>query len=884
MKRILDQKTFLSTRNSEVSSINEVFTNDIPWGDSLVGRLINSIARKGKIAFNVNMIDGVFKRLQRKFDEINEFGTVEISKSDKSFIAISTLFGTLKENIDKGEDIDLIITNVRDLILEFESSDYKKKDDMIGYLEKFLEFLEDLKKGGESESDSGEENEETKKNEFFIQTRKFLEGIVQISKVISSETQPVGRSKNPNLQNFLQVLAQIEENGKPLNLFLSKDKVEKSKIIDEAVNLCDLVIQDFKKEGNHKEYVNYSKIKNRLLEYKKLDFVTGNIYTYKTKDGKKINVKLISKTHDVRVGPDKKWMTKDDQKVKDLDDGMFSVIMPDKEGNYTSSSTQFAVPASSLSESLIFESNEVSPVKGNAAWKKIREIYSKSELQNFQKDLEDFIKFDEDDSEFESKKENVIKIGKQVISNVNTTAKPLTYDELVKEDLTQSQISNDLPKSISLFLRAILPLKENMGLLEYIPKIKDFTKNVLDSFSKMSEFLVKDTKSSDDPKKDEDQKKQESSNLSWENFLLVLEKSRYQNQIIEKFNEIFTDEVTKDFQVSEAKKVELEKKVKSGEKAINLSDLDLIDIVRIFRRAWRLHTPGSIPSGRSGGKVSISVFNEYEYAGGGSPGTATDPGAGPYRNKKTWDKWYNLVSQLTTDKKYRKIFDEGVPIKFGGSDEATSNGRKFLAFMTDMLEDTEQYTSSGKMSDLLFKYFGIKVDVGGKEIVPGDRSEVEKAASGITKTDLNFSTKSINSEVLKKYKDFLVRIRIDDKNPQYLRILKTEDQYFYAVSSLKTFLDKTNVNIENLKEGSSGDYNIIKFKVIDLVRDKKINGWSVNVGKGTDPEEISREVKEMAYLVNKSDGELFVSGKYQTGDSNFDTNVKKYSDILKNKK
>ena len=59
----------------------------------------------------------------------------------------------------------------------------------------------------------------------------------------------------------------------------------------------------------------------------------------------------------------------------------------------------------------------------------------------------------------------------------------------------------------------------------------------------------------------------------------------------------------------------------------------IISIIRLFQRAYRLHTPGQIPSGRKGGKVSVSVFNEYEYMGsGGGSGSADSPGGGPYRN------------------------------------------------------------------------------------------------------------------------------------------------------------------------------------------------------------------------------------------------------------
>ena len=55
MKRLLTRGMYLNqignkyyTKYTGIASINEEapFANDIPWGDSLVGRLINSIIRK----------------------------------------------------------------------------------------------------------------------------------------------------------------------------------------------------------------------------------------------------------------------------------------------------------------------------------------------------------------------------------------------------------------------------------------------------------------------------------------------------------------------------------------------------------------------------------------------------------------------------------------------------------------------------------------------------------------------------------------------------------------------------------------------------------------------------------------------------------------------
>jgi hypothetical protein len=80
----------------------------------------------------------------------------------------------------------------------------------------------------------------------------------------------------------------------------------------------------------------------------KSDIVSGRLYNYTNKAGKKSIVKVISVTHDTEIGKDKEWLTKDDKKVDTLQNGYASVIYPDKDGKYTSKSREMAVTTSKL--------------------------------------------------------------------------------------------------------------------------------------------------------------------------------------------------------------------------------------------------------------------------------------------------------------------------------------------------------------------------------------------------------------------------------------------------------------------------------------------------------------------------------------------------------
>jgi hypothetical protein len=77
-------------------------------------------------------------------------------------------------------------------------------------------------------------------------------------------------------------------------------------------------------------------------------FVVGREYLYTNKEGVTSVVKLVSLTHDMQTGADKKWLTPDDVKKDTLKNGLYSVILKDKKGKYSSGSTNFAISPEKL--------------------------------------------------------------------------------------------------------------------------------------------------------------------------------------------------------------------------------------------------------------------------------------------------------------------------------------------------------------------------------------------------------------------------------------------------------------------------------------------------------------------------------------------------------
>jgi hypothetical protein len=160
-------------------------------------------------------------------------------------------------------------------------------------------------------------------------------------------------------------------------------------------------------------------------------------------------------------------------------------------------------------------------------------------------------------------------------------------------------------------------------------------------------------------------------------------------------------------------KEKFDKIEKERKDSIVINGIDpVLDIVKCFNRAYKIHTTQVIPSGRSGGRVSNSVFMEYTTFGSGDPSTAGKSG-GPYRNNAIFNQWEDTVLDIQRDKKYQPIFNIGTKLKVGNDliDKAGANLRKF---MTDMLDGDELYKTGkdakGLQAKFLDQYFGYKED------------------------------------------------------------------------------------------------------------------------------------------------------------------------------
>lgn len=695
MKRILTRQDYLKDINSKhyskYTGINEeVFANDANWGDTLVGRLINSLARKAKISFNQSRMSRLVKQLKEYFDMMLETGKFDITDSSVfTFIEISNIIGILKKQVEDGEEVSVLIQTTENLIIKVNSYDFDNKDEMIRLLKEFLEYLRGLKKDGASDDDSESGEESGDSNVIFLKySKNFLQSVVDLHNMIK---QNVVRFKEEEYGQKYNVGVQFDINSfnRLKNLFdKEKDPVKKLSILRQLVQMIEKGLDSFKTKNDKSNIDLFNKY---FKEYAGL--LSG------------------MERENLQKSKDKKLQKKQS--------------LPADKVDKSGSDISREVEKEKVRESLIYEEVEANLEKPETdaknAWKKVVNAYNKSGISKFIPQIEEMLSIGSKDGKEKIKQSNkdIVAICKQVVLNKSTTGKPISFEELVKEAVNV----NDMAKSISLFGRILLSFKEDMGLTgSYGSAIKPL-KEFINKFSELEKLLPKLSK-----------KNEMISNYS--RFLLIRERNEFSDQIKNKFDELFTEDVIKYFEITEERRSEIESSVQEPEGYDFIFDSAdyIIEIVRAFNRAYRIHTPGTIPSGRTNGKVSNKVFREYEYLGSGGGGSADNPGAGPYRNKELFTTWSEGVNDILSDTKYRPLFSDKAIFRFSqGGDNVEKGGKILMSFITRLLNDQEMYRGA-VMSKFLNEYFGISEDFSDKkglETRKNDSKKNSETADGI---------------------------------------------------------------------------------------------------------------------------------------------------------
>ena len=240
-------------------------------------------------------------------------------------------------------------------------------------------------------------------------------------------------------------------------------------------------------------------------------------------------------------------------------------------------------------------------------------------------------------------------------------------------------------------------------------------------------------------------------------------------------------------------KANFEKITPSKEIVINGLD-PIIEIVKLFNRAYKLHTTKVIPNVEtSDGRVSASEFANYTPFGEGTRMTAGISG-GPYRNNMIFNEWESKVQDIIKNTKYQPIFRSETVLKTKDGNIINDAGKYLLKFMNDMLDGEELYKSKsggyekgmGKQAEFIQKYFGATEDeikkagltFGGKIEV----GEITGSANDMpTDANLKFKKDPIKMEKLDEMSEsFFTCVTKDSEG-------KTKQIYFYVQSADTTY-------------------------------------------------------------------------------------------------
>jgi len=122
--------------------------NDINWGDSLVGRLFNSIARKLVIGVNKGRIALINKQINAAFERLLDESKIQSSNVDRKDIEkleVSYFLERLTSAVHNGLKVKYLIELTEKTIeLAEKSDDLKEKDLLLKQLNEFLDFLNEL--------------------------------------------------------------------------------------------------------------------------------------------------------------------------------------------------------------------------------------------------------------------------------------------------------------------------------------------------------------------------------------------------------------------------------------------------------------------------------------------------------------------------------------------------------------------------------------------------------------------------------------------------------------------------------------------------------------------------------------------------------------------
>jgi hypothetical protein len=806
----MKQMRYIKNRGN-FNLINESgpLANDVKWGDSLIGRLINSSLRKASIEKKKWDISRAISGLTDALDEIlmsDEMGKGEVlNDSETMGVFIKSLLHNLAKAIDDEREPSEIVKIAEDTISDIKSSNLENKDEFIKRIEQLIDFINQFNKNIESDNEKidvvgGDEAINIKyENEF--NTSKALD---------------IMRRNLTSLQLTLQYQTLVKVEG------LSKDS-DYFKINQGEIKRH---IYKTKQNDTVQKIINDKSININSLSWEQI--LTKNT---KVLNGKKINTPLESDLVLVLEG------------IKKEGHGKFILLYKNDEQAIKS----FINIKKSINSLLNEKDKGIS----------INEDFLK-EIINNNKDGREQIK-------------NLYKnINRYLIGDAKATLPNLTPESLLEniETISDKRKSLIVAEKIARFANSTLRFEENNSLYS---ALGDFGKHLQSFNTTIKQIMSLGTD------------KKEKFMSSYDMFVSYIkeqdesvgEKS-LSLKIKEKFQELFKPEeyglLQKEVDLVNNKIDSNKSKNKNNPLTIEGED-HVIDIVRAFNKAYKAHTTMVIPTGRSGGKVSNSVFLEYTPLGKNNSPTPESAGkdGGPYRHNTTFNKWEEGVLSILKDPKYSNIFKKDSVIIVNG-EKKDKFGTKLKRFMLDMLDGDKLYTD-GAQSKYLKEYFGIDSKDSNTTEKKKDKEDINDITKIVSKID-KITLDLVRETPTIKQGMFLTIRGIDDNGKNkirniFIRNLDNSDKvyilygygYKFFLECIKNKYKSPSFDENNtLINKSAGDINNIYLSYVSKSELSKISNGEISfsgidtngrIGK----DNIKFKIKEIYILKEKDSGE-----------------------------
>ena len=727
MKYLNNREKFININRANLDknfNINEAFENDITWGDSLIGRLINSVIRKAKIGVNIGRINLAVKALNDAFQElkataiINSFEGEEKIETQK--IKIYSFVSAIKDAVDNGLKVRIIKSLTDDAIncvkeVKSQESTIEGLDKLLEQLENFRKFLDQfdddegandpsLSDEDEKEKDDKDETGKNSAESLYPQMVKNLKALslvlanyqkVKISAPASKDFKYIYVTKEGDTVEKIQKSPQINKNKlatteiRAKNTFLTKYPKDNQtlapglKILLEGFQILEEAT--FGTTGGSAERGNIKAGKPSSTGEKPTSSEDHLAQAF-TKLKKDIEILISAK--EKGIGVDSKFLTditsksvdsKTKEQVKNLFTEINRYLVGDKKATIQEK------------DALYKESLEVITDKN-------KRVIVAEKIARFTKRA---LQFDGENlygglGDLSAPLKDYVETTKQIMKMTPSSAK--------KEEVKKPEAKGEVKKE-SLLLKYD----------SYIRLIKEADEEISDAKTgtvseKIKDYFYK--------------------NVDIKNYVLKETEVTKMKDSIDKAGEVIE---------------------KEGKYKIKLDPVMLI--VRCFNRAYKLHTTQVIPSGRSGGRVSNKTFMEYTCFGEGNPSNAGSSG-GPYRNNSIFNIWETAVQKILGNPEYQKIFRGETVLLTEEGKEIKDAGKNLRKFMLEMLDGESLYKTGGRSGeglgrqrDFLEKYFGATPEeIKNVTFETKEEDQIAGTADNIKTKKISFTNEAIGYE------------------------------------------------------------------------------------------------------------------------------------------